>query len=54
MTRTTILEGNIDNNLWTELVFAMTYIKNNRLIRVFQDLSPYKSYIYKPSDLVHL
>lgn len=29
MTRATILEGNIDNNLWPELVLAMTYIKNS-------------------------
>ena len=30
MTRATILEGNIDDELWPEIVLAMTYIKNNR------------------------
>lgn len=29
MTRATILESNINNELWPELVLAMTYIKNN-------------------------
>lgn len=29
MIRTTILDGNIDNNLWPEFIFAITYIKNN-------------------------
>ena len=29
MTRATILEGNIDDELWPEIVLAMTYIKNN-------------------------
>ncbi len=30
MRRATILKGNIDNELWPEVVLAMTYIKNNR------------------------
>ena len=30
MTRVTILEANIDDKLWPELVLVMTYIKNNR------------------------
>lgn len=30
MTRATILEGNIDDELWPEIVLAMTYIKNDR------------------------
>lgn len=29
MTRATILEGNIDNELWPELVLVITYVKNN-------------------------
>ena len=31
MTRATILEGNINDELWPEIILAMTYIKNNRL-----------------------
>ena len=30
ITRATILEGNIDDDLWPELVFAMAHVKNNR------------------------
>ena len=33
MTRATILEDNIDNELWPEIIFAMTYIKNNHLTK---------------------
>ena len=29
MTRATILEGNIDDDLWPELILAMTYINVN-------------------------
>lgn len=54
MTMTIILEDNIDNNLWPKFLLAITYVKNNWPIRAFQDLSPYESYIHKPSDLAHL
>lgn len=33
ITRTHILEENIKDGLWSNLVLAMTYIKNSRLIR---------------------
>lgn len=29
ITRVTILEGNIDDELWPKIVLVMTYIKNN-------------------------
>lgn len=29
MTKMTIFEKNIDNDLWPELILTMTYIKNN-------------------------
>ncbi len=54
MTRATILEGNINDDLWPELVFTMTYLKNNRPTKALQDLSPYESYTHKPPDLAHL
>lgn len=40
MIRATILESNIDDNLWPELVLAVTYIKNNWLTRVFKTATP--------------
>lgn len=33
MTKTIISKGNIDNDLWPELVFAITYIKISCLTR---------------------
>ena len=54
MTRATILEGNINDDLWPKLVLAMTYVKNNWPTRAVQNLSPYKAYIHKLPDLSHL
>lgn len=55
MTRATILEGNIEDELWPELVLAMTYIKNNRPTRALQDnVSPYKTYSKEAPNLAHL
>lgn len=34
ITRVTIFKENIDDNLWSELLLVMTYIKNNWPIRV--------------------
>ncbi len=43
MTRATILEGNIDDELWPEIVLAMTYIKNNRPTKALPSIStPHK------------
>ena len=54
MTRATILEGNIDDDLWPELVLAMTYVKNNRPTRAVQNLSPHEAYTHELPDLSHL
>ncbi len=54
MTRVTILEDNIDDDLWPELVLVMTYVKNNWPMKALQDLSPYELYIHKSPDLAHL
>ena len=43
MTRATILEGNIDDELWPELVLAMTYVKNSRPTKALQNLSPHEA-----------
>lgn len=45
MTRETILEDNIEYEVWPEPVLAMTYIKNNWTTRALQDnISLYKVY----------
>ncbi len=54
MTRVTILEGNIDNDLWSELVLAMTYIKNSRPIRALKNISPHKAHFHKQPNLTYL
>lgn len=54
MTRATILEGNIDDDLWPELVLAMTYVKKNRPTRALQNLSPHEAYTHELPDLSHL
>lgn len=54
ITRITTLEDNIDNDLWPELILAITYVINNRPIRVLYDLSSYKLYTYELLDLAHL
>lgn len=54
ITRATILESNIDDNLWPELILAMTYIKNNRPTKALQNLSLYESYTHELPDLSHL
>ena len=55
MTRSTILEGNIDNKLWPELVIAITYIKNSRPTRVLaNNQSPHEAHFHKKADLSYL
>lgn len=35
ITKATILKKNIDNELWLEIIFVITYIKNNCPIKAF-------------------
>lgn len=43
MIRAIILEGNIDDKLWPEIIFAITYIKNNYPTKVLpSNITPYK------------
>lgn len=53
MTRIIILEDNIDDNLWPELMLVTTHIKNNWPTRAIQDQNSYELYTYKRSDLIH-
>lgn len=54
MTRATILESNINDDLWPEMVLTMTYIKNNCPTKALNNLSPHKAYFYKQSSLTYL
>ena len=55
MTRATILERNIDDDLWPELVLTMTYIKNNRPTRALQgNISPHEVSTKEAHNLAHL
>lgn len=55
MTRATILEGNINDELWPELVLAMNHIKNSRPTRALaNNLSPHKAHFHEKPDLSHL
>lgn len=56
MTRATILEGNIDDELWPEIVLAMTYIKNNRPTRALaSNVTPHKAQSQEnTTDVSHL
>lgn len=54
MTKATILKGNIEDDLWPELILAVTYIKNNWPTKALQNLSSYELYTHKLPDPSHL
>ncbi len=55
MVRVTILEGGIDNILWSEIILVMTHIKNLRPTRVLKEfISPIKMQNQAIPDLNHL
>ncbi len=55
MTRGTILEGNIDDDLSPELVLAMTYVKTNRPTRALQsNISPHEASTKEAPNQAHL
>lgn len=41
MTRATIFERNLSDKLWSEIVLAMTYVKNVYPIKVLNEKNPY-------------
>lgn len=54
MTRATILEGNINDELWPEIILAMTYVKNVRPTKALQGSNPYQAQHQKSPDISHL
>ena len=54
MTSITIFKGNINNDQWPEVVFAITYVKNIWSIKALENLSLYKTYTHQLFDLSHL
>lgn len=54
MTRVTILDRNIDDKFWPELILAIIYVKNRRPIKVLQSLSPHKSLTQDYLNIFHL
>lgn len=54
MTRATILEGNLNDELWPEIILAMTYVKNVRPTRALQGNNPYQVQHQKNPDISHL
>lgn len=54
MTRATILEGNINDELWPEIVLAMTYVKNVRPTKALQESNLYQAQHQKSPDISHL
>lgn len=51
MTKIIILEEKINNNLSLKVILLIMYGKNNWLIRALQNLSLYKTSIYKLPSL---
>ncbi len=55
MTKSTILEGNINDDLWPEMVLAMNYVKNSQLTKALpQNLSLYEAFTRDHPDISHL
>lgn len=54
MARVLIIKKEIDDTFWSEVILAMTYIKNIRPITALKDLSLYQKLFNIPPDLTHL
>ena len=55
MTRATILEGNLNDDLWPEVILAMTYIKNLRPSKVLENNNtPFNALYQENPDISHL
>ncbi len=54
MTRATILDGNIDDDLWPEIILAMTQVKNVRPTYSLEDKNLYEVHFNKAPKISHL
>lgn len=54
MKRATILEKNINDNLWPEIILAMTQVKNIRPTHALEKGNPHQALFDKPPDINHL
>lgn len=55
MARATILEGNLSDDLWPEVILAMTYIKNLRPTKALENNNtPYNAQYKEDPDISHL
>lgn len=54
MARATIIEGNIDDCFWSEVILAMTHIKNLQPTSSLKGLSPHEELLHDLPDLSHL
>lgn len=54
MVRGLIIEERIDDTFWSEVILAIIFIKNIRLITALKGLSPYYKLFNTPPDLTHL
>ena len=55
MIHASMLEGNNDNDLWPEILLAMTYIKNNRLTEpLTNNITPQEAQNQEAPNLSHL
>lgn len=52
--RITIIDGKIDNDLWPEIILAMTQVKKARPISSLEDKNPHKVHFNKPQEISHL
>lgn len=54
MAHATILDGNIDDDLWPEIILAMTHVKNVRPTSSLEDKNPHEVHFNKTPELSHL
>lgn len=50
----TILDGNIDDDLWPEIILAMTHVKNVRSTFSLEDKNAHEVHFNKTLELSHL
>lgn len=54
MTYTTIMDRNIDDNLWPKVILIITQIKNVKSTKMFEGNIVYKAYFKKSPNINYL